>query len=102
MGQSNQLAHLMKAKRELALVTRIDEVKEIRDKAEALRVYAKQAGESLEMQNNCAEIKIRAERRAGELLQEIDKNRGGRPTKTSNTMLQVPGEFLRRVPRALR
>ena len=76
MGQSNQLAHLMKAKRELALVTRIDEVKEIRDKAEALRVYAKQAGESLEMQNNCAEIKIRAERRAGELLKESGRKKG--------------------------
>ena len=85
MGQSNnQLAHLMKAKREPALVTRIDEVKEIRSKAEALRMYAKQAGESLEMQNNCAEIKIRAERRAGELLRETDKNRGGRPTKTTH------------------
>ena len=95
MGQrNNQLVHLMKAKRELALVTRIDEVKEIRSKAEALRVYAKQAGESLEMQNNCAEIKIRAERRAGELLQEIDKSRGGRPTKTSNMMLQVSGPTL--------
>lgn len=95
MGQSNgQLAHFNKAKRELALVARIDEVKEIRDKAEALRVYSKQAGESLEMQNNCAEIKIRAERRAGELLQETDKNRGGRPTKTSNTMLQVSGPTL--------
>ena len=65
MGRSNgQLAHFRKAKRELALVTRIDEVKEIRDKAEALRAYSKRAGESLEMQNNCAEIKIRAERRA--------------------------------------
>ena len=76
-GQSNnQLAHLMKAKRELALVTRIDEVTEIRSKAEALRVYAKQAGESLEMQNNCAEIKIRAERRAGELLKESGRKKG--------------------------
>ncbi len=77
MRQSNgQLAHFKKAKRELALVTRIDEVKEIRDKAEALRVYAKQAGESLEMQNNCAEIKIRAERRAGELLKESGRKKG--------------------------
>jgi len=83
MSRSNgQLAHFRKAKRELALVTRIDEVKEIRDKAEALRAYSKQAGESLEMQNNCAEIKIRAERRAGELLRETDKNGGGRPKKT--------------------
>ena len=92
--KNNQLAHFRKAKRELALVTRIDEVKEIRDKAEALRVYSQRAGESLEMQNNCAEIKIRAERRAGELLQEIDKSRGGRPTKTSNMMLQVSGPTL--------
>ncbi|MGD2111665.1 MAG: MT-A70 family methyltransferase, partial [Phycisphaerae bacterium] len=95
MSKSNgQLAHFMKAKRELALVTRIDEVKEIRDKAEALRAYSKQAGESLEMQNDCAEIKIRAERRAGELLQEMHKNGGGRPTKTRNTMLQVSGPTL--------
>jgi hypothetical protein len=30
------------------------------------------AGYSLEMQNQCAEIKIRAERKAGELLKEQD------------------------------
>ena len=47
MGRNGQLAHFNKARRELALVTRIDEVTEIRNKAEALRVYAKQAGESL-------------------------------------------------------
>ena len=47
-------------------------MKEIRDKAEALRAYARQAGESLEMQNQCAEIKIRAERRAGEMLGDME------------------------------
>ena len=31
------------------------------------------------MQNKCAEIKIRAERRAGELLKETEFNKGGRP-----------------------
>ncbi len=70
------LVHLNKARRELALLTRIDEIKEIRDKAEALRMYSKQAGESLEMQNNCVEIKIRAERRAGELLKESGRKKG--------------------------
>jgi hypothetical protein len=30
------------------------------------------------MQNKCAEIKIRAERRAGEILIDMDKNQGGR------------------------
>ncbi len=32
------------------------------------KVKEKKAGESLEMQNQCAEIKVRAERRAGEIL----------------------------------
>ena len=79
------LTHFNKAKQELALATKIDEVKEIRDKAEALRFYAKQQGESLEMQNNCAEIKIRAERRAGEILKETELNKGGRPSKNRSS-----------------
>jgi N6-adenosine-specific RNA methylase IME4 len=54
----------------------IDDVKEIRDKAEALRQYARQAGESLENQNMIAEIKLRAERRAGELIGEMPKAKG--------------------------
>ena len=59
----------------------IDDVKDIRDKAEALRQYAKQAGESLDSQNLIAEIKLRAERRAGELIGEMPK--------------QGPGEYQR-------
>ena len=43
---------------------------EIRDKAEALRAYYKQVNEGLDSQNRVAEIKIRAERRIGELLKE--------------------------------
>lgn len=58
------------ARQTLALARSIDEVKNIKDKAEALRAYAKQAGLTLEMQNDCAEIKLRAERRAGEMLEE--------------------------------
>ena len=58
----------------------IDEIKEIRDKAEALRQYSKIAGDS-EAMNKCAAIKIRAERRAGEMLKDIEKNKGGRPSE---------------------
>lgn len=58
------LTHFDRAKRELELASSIDEVKQIRDQAEALRQYARQQKLSLEMQNRCAEIKIRAERRA--------------------------------------
>ena len=53
----HQLTHFNKAKQELALATSIDEVKEIINKAEALRHYLKQTKDSLEMQNQCAEIK---------------------------------------------
>lgn len=74
----NQLIHFNRAKQEIALATKIDEVKEIRDKAEALRIYSKQAGHSFEMQNQCAEIKVRAERRAGELLREKESAQGKR------------------------
>jgi len=55
----------------------IDEAKDIRDKAQALKVYAQQARESLEVQNNIAEIKIRAERRIGEFSRELETQQGG-------------------------
>lgn len=72
----SDLVHFDRARQEIALATNLDEIKEIRNKAEALRLYAKQAGESLEMQNMCAEIKLRAERRAGALLLEQKRNQG--------------------------
>jgi site-specific DNA-methyltransferase (adenine-specific) len=64
------------ARRALAEAHRIDEIKAIRDKAEALRLYFKQQGESLVMQNQAAEIKLRAERKAGTLLAEMEKSKG--------------------------
>lgn len=67
------LLKLEEASRYLAEVKSVDEVKDIRDKAEAMRVYAKQARLGLESQNYAAEIKLRAERRAGELLREIER-----------------------------
>ena len=77
------LIHMDVAKKELAKVTTIDEAKGIRDKAEALRVYAKQTEQGLDIQNQCAEIKIRAERKAGEILADMEKHKPG-PTKKDN------------------
>lgn len=63
----------------------VDEIKFIRNKAEAMRAYAKQIGESLGVQNDLAEIKIRAERKAGELINEMDLSKGGRPSNQDDS-----------------
>lgn len=56
----------------------IDEVKDIRDRAAALLQYAKAAEYSRDITNRCAEILLKAERRAGELLTEMPKQAGAR------------------------
>jgi 16S rRNA G966 N2-methylase RsmD len=76
-----------KARQALTEAHSIDEVKDVRDKAEALRIYMKQAGESLQMQNDVAEIKLRAERRAGELLQDMERAKPQDTLARGNTVL---------------
>jgi N6-adenosine-specific RNA methylase IME4 len=71
-----QLVSYNNAKQALALVHRVDEVKDIRDKALAMQAYAKQAQDTT-MITHATEIRMRAERRAGELLRGMDKARGG-------------------------
>src|SRR5229473_4862629 len=73
-----ELAHFDAIRQAIQKAATVDQAKGIRDKAEALRIYAKQSGQSLEVQNRCAEIKLRAERRAGEILSEMEKNKGAR------------------------
>ena len=70
--------------RAIAEAHQVDEVKDIRDKAMAIEIYSRQA-KNTEAELKACEIRLRAERRAGQLLSEMEKAKGtagmGRPIK---------------------
>ena len=67
---------------------KIDEVKSIRDKAKAMQEYARQANNT-EAEDRCREIRLRAERRTGELIREQQAAGLLATRKTGNPSLQV-------------
>lgn len=67
------------AKNALAECSRVDECKDWADKMAALASYAKQADDD-SLYKTAMRIQARAQRRAGELLAEMDPGRGGRPS----------------------
>jgi hypothetical protein len=75
-GPAGMLARLEQARRLLAEARTVDEAKQIRDLAEAARVYARQQALGLELVNDAMEIKARADRRLGELARGLPKNPG--------------------------
>jgi len=69
----NALLKLEGAVRMLAEAGTLEEVKHVHDLAQAAAEYARAARLGLEAQNSAAEIKLRAERKAGEMLAGLER-----------------------------
>jgi len=63
--------------------SKVDEVKDIRDKAVALEHYARQAT-NVDAERQAINVRVRAERRAGEILKGLQKSKGGGDQKSRN------------------
>jgi len=85
-----QLVHYNNFRRELAAASRMDEVKKIYNKAEALRHYYHMI-EDAEAEAQLAEIKIRARARIGELSMELEQPTRG-PKKVNSASGNNPGK----------
>jgi hypothetical protein len=81
------LEALDRARAWLVEATDLAQVKDLRDKAEALHEYAQAANFGRELANHLAAVRIRAERRAGEILGELLPR--GRPERTSPSTVSL-------------
>ncbi|GAB5441335.1 MAG: hypothetical protein Fues2KO_16840 [Fuerstiella sp.] len=69
--QSQELALLDQAHAALMEACTVDEVRDVRDRAEAVRSYAKKARLGREMVVEASALRLRSERRLGQLLQQL-------------------------------
>ena len=83
------LAILKEAMQALSEAETFDDVKKIHDHAEALRIYARSAALGLEVQNRAAELRLRAERKAGEQLRDSGLKGGDRRSKSHDATLKL-------------
>jgi hypothetical protein len=74
-GETHVLVRYDEMCRAIAAAYRVDEVKDIRDKAMAIALYAKQAN-NREAEFRAIQIRVRAERKAGELSKELPRGAG--------------------------
>ena len=78
------LTTLSSAEQMLDAARNLDDIKKIVDIAEAARVYARAAKIGESAAQHAEEIKLKAQRKAGEFLAQVEKGKGGRPRENSN------------------
>lgn len=78
---SGMLERLGRARAALAEVESVEDALRVADFAESVRYAARQAKAGMEAENHAAEVRLRAERRAGELLAQTERHPAGRPPK---------------------
>jgi N6-adenosine-specific RNA methylase IME4 len=79
----------------LERATTLPELREIVSVADAARVYAKRALCTLEVVNHAQRIKLSAERKAGEVLAKIEKDKGGGNVRSGHQSRTATGEKLK-------
>jgi 16S rRNA G966 N2-methylase RsmD len=77
-----QIIPVKRLEAEIAACKDFCKLKEIKDKAEALRIFFRRAKIGFELANRYSELKIRAERRCGEILGSEIKHGGDRKSKS--------------------
>jgi N6-adenosine-specific RNA methylase IME4 len=78
---SHAITVLTGVQQTLARCVDLDQIRELRNQAEAVRHYIKTASMGLEMQNRAGEVKLRCERRAGAILRTLLVQGGDRKSK---------------------
>lgn len=81
------LVRIDAAMKALQKATTVAEVKNLHDIAETMRAHAKKVGAELELQNRCAELKIRSERKGGQLLIRMAKQKERHPGRGDHAEL---------------
>lgn len=76
--------HTEQLKQELMSIESVPDAVELRSRLQALQSYAKSAQHSLDLQNEIAELKLRAERSAGKLLREMKLHGGDRKSQSKS------------------